>query len=153
MQLNVGWKDGSVFAAVIRGANLVDHVTNAELVAAFGADIVNIDTYDPFNPSHSWLVSLNIPSMDENPAKCTDFFWARDTLPGNQRDRRTNRFYFDVRVNPEDVERTEQVYGKGIVATAQRIIDARRLGVKHICISGAGLVWNLLLSVRCGAGN
>lgn len=37
-------------AARVRGPNLVDGVTNAELVAACGADIINLDTYDIFDP-------------------------------------------------------------------------------------------------------
>jgi hypothetical protein len=33
-----------------RGPNLVDGVTNAEVAAAFGADIVNVDTFEPASP-------------------------------------------------------------------------------------------------------
>lgn len=34
----------------IRSGNLVDYVSNAELAAKFGADIVMLDTYEPANP-------------------------------------------------------------------------------------------------------
>jgi hypothetical protein len=37
-------------AARVRGPNLVDGISNAELAAAFGADLVCIDTYDVRNP-------------------------------------------------------------------------------------------------------
>lgn len=36
--------------ARIRCANLIDDVTNAEVAAAFGADIINLDTYDIIDP-------------------------------------------------------------------------------------------------------
>ena len=36
-------------AARIRCSNLIDGVSNAEVAAAFGADIINLDTYDLFN--------------------------------------------------------------------------------------------------------
>ena len=123
-------------AARIRGANLVDHVTNAELVAAFGADIVNIDTYDPFNPYIPGWASKD-PARDEETEQSVQIplgqgytFQEISEIVG----RPLSILMFAC--NPEDVERTEQVYGKGIVATAARMIAARRLGVKHICVSG-----------------
>ena len=36
--------------ARVRGPNLIDGVTNAEVVAAFGADMINLDTYELDNP-------------------------------------------------------------------------------------------------------
>ncbi len=44
--------EGRVILAVarVRGPNLVDGVSNAELVAAFGADLVSLATYDVVNP-------------------------------------------------------------------------------------------------------
>lgn len=47
-----------------RGPNLVDGVSNAELVAAFGADIVLLDTYDVKDPYVPGLPSKN-PADDE----------------------------------------------------------------------------------------
>ena len=36
--------------ARIRCANLIDGVANAEVAAAFGADLINLDTYDLLDP-------------------------------------------------------------------------------------------------------
>ncbi|RLF24043.1 MAG: haloacid dehalogenase-like hydrolase [Thermoprotei archaeon] len=49
-----------------RGPNLVDGVSNAEVVAAFGADIVLLDTYDVKDPCIPGLPSKN-PADDEVP--------------------------------------------------------------------------------------
>lgn len=43
-----------------RGPNIVDYVSNAELAAAFGADIVHLDTYDFHNPYVPGLPSKNL---------------------------------------------------------------------------------------------
>jgi hypothetical protein len=50
--------------ARVRSANLVDYVTNAEVAAAFGADIVIVDTYEPANPYIPGWTSKN-PQDDE----------------------------------------------------------------------------------------
>ncbi len=47
-----------------RSANLVDYVTNAEVAAAFGADIVMVDTFEPANPYLPGWSSKN-PEEDE----------------------------------------------------------------------------------------
>jgi hypothetical protein len=47
-----------------RSANLVDYVTNAEVAAAFGADIVVVDTYEPANPYIPGWPSKD-PALDE----------------------------------------------------------------------------------------
>jgi hypothetical protein len=47
-----------------RSGNLVDYVTNAEVAAAFGADIVMLDTYEPENPYIPGWTSKN-PKDDE----------------------------------------------------------------------------------------
>jgi hypothetical protein len=49
-----------------RGPNLVDGVSNAEIAAAFGADIVLLDTYDVKDPYVPGLPSKN-PKDDEVP--------------------------------------------------------------------------------------
>ncbi|HHY36052.1 MAG TPA: haloacid dehalogenase-like hydrolase [Firmicutes bacterium] len=51
-------------ASRVRCPNMVDGVTNAELAAAFGADIVVLDTYDPKNPYIPGLDSVN-PADDQ----------------------------------------------------------------------------------------
>jgi hypothetical protein len=48
----------------IRSGNLVDYVSNAELAAAFGADIVMLDTYEPANPYIPGWASKD-PAADE----------------------------------------------------------------------------------------
>lgn len=123
-------------AARIRGANLVDQVSNAELAAAFGADIVNIDTYDVFNPYIPGWPSKD-PALDEETCQSVQIplgkgytFQEISEIVG--RPLTILMFVCD----PEDIERTEAVYGRGIVATAERMIEARRRGVKHICVSG-----------------
>ncbi len=45
--------------ARVRCCPLVDSVSNAELAAAFGADIVDLDTYEPSNPFISGFPSKN----------------------------------------------------------------------------------------------
>jgi len=47
-----------------RGPNLVQYVTNAEVCAAFGADIVGLNVYDPENPIFPGLPSKD-PKDDE----------------------------------------------------------------------------------------
>lgn len=47
-----------------RGPNLVQYVTNAEVCAAFGADIVGLNVYNPENPIFPGLPSKN-PKDDE----------------------------------------------------------------------------------------
>lgn len=51
-------------SARTRSANLVDGVTNAEVAAAFGADLILLDTYDPLNPYVPGLPSVD-PKHDE----------------------------------------------------------------------------------------
>jgi len=51
-------------SARMRSGNLVDYVTNAEVAAAFGADIVMLDTYEPENPYIPGWPSKN-PTDDE----------------------------------------------------------------------------------------
>lgn len=55
-------------AARVRCPNMVDGVTNAELAAAFGADLVMLDTYDPQNPYIPGLDSVDpnddLPGVD-----------------------------------------------------------------------------------------
>jgi hypothetical protein len=48
----------------IRCGTLVDHVSNAEVAAAFGADILDLTTYEPFNPRIPGWPSKN-PADDE----------------------------------------------------------------------------------------
>ena len=50
--------------ARVRGPNLVQYVTNAEVCAAFGCDIVGINCYDPQRPIFPGLPSKN-PEDDE----------------------------------------------------------------------------------------
>ncbi len=50
--------------ARVRSANLVDYVTNAEVAAAFGADIIIVDTYEPANPYIPGWASKD-PTQDE----------------------------------------------------------------------------------------
>ncbi|NMC59599.1 MAG: hypothetical protein GYA51_09500, partial [Candidatus Methanofastidiosa archaeon] len=47
-----------------RAGNLVDYVSNAEIAAAFGADIVMVDTFQPTDPYIPGWVSKN-PEDDE----------------------------------------------------------------------------------------
>ena len=48
IQMSEGRTVGAV--ARVRGTNICDGVSNAEMCAAFGADIVYIGSYDPNNP-------------------------------------------------------------------------------------------------------
>jgi hypothetical protein len=48
----------------IRSGNLVDGVSNAEVAAAFGADILDLTTFEPFNPRIPGWPSKN-PADDE----------------------------------------------------------------------------------------
>ena len=48
----------------VRGPNLVQYVSNAEVAAAFGADIIHLEAYDPENPIFPGLPSKN-PADDE----------------------------------------------------------------------------------------
>lgn len=123
-------------AARIRGPNLVDGISNAELAAAFGADIINIDTFNYLNPSIPGWPSKN-PDVDkpfqENvqvPLGRGYSYQEISEIVG--RPLSILMFVSD----PEDVDHIERVYGKGLVATAEHMIDARRTGVKHICVSG-----------------
>ena len=48
----------------VRGPNYLQYVTNAEVCAAFGSDILYLDTYNPRKPYFPGLVSKN-PEDDE----------------------------------------------------------------------------------------
>jgi hypothetical protein len=50
-----------------RAGNLVDYVSNAEIAAAFGADIVMVDTFQPLNPYLPGWTSKN--PLDDNVTK------------------------------------------------------------------------------------
>jgi len=54
-------------AARVRGPNLVDGVSNAELAAAFGADLVSVATYDVRNPYIPGLPN-KVPNEQEDKA-------------------------------------------------------------------------------------
>ena len=53
-----------IVASRVRCGNLVDYVSNAEVSAAFGADIVMLDTYEPTRPFITGWPSKN-PADDE----------------------------------------------------------------------------------------
>lgn len=123
-------------AARIRGSILIDGVTNAELAAAFGADIINIDTYDIFRPNipgwHSKDKALDQESMEKVQVPLGYGYNIQEISEIVGRPLAMLMIVCD----PEDIKATEECYGKGIVATAERIIEARKLGAKYIMITG-----------------
>lgn len=70
--------------ARVRCPNMVDGVTNAELAAALGADLVMLDTYDPADPYIPGLESIN--PMDDAATAHVQVKMGRGRTAGEIRD-------------------------------------------------------------------
>lgn len=121
-------------AARVRCPNMVDGVTNAELAAAFGADLVMLDTYDPQNPYIPGLDSLD-PADDEVTADA-------QVKMGRGRILREIRELIGrpvgillIMADPEKAEGVRRHYGN-IVATVENARLARDQGADFIGLTG-----------------
>ena len=124
-----------IVAARTRAANMIDFVSNAEVVAGFGADIINMDTFDVTNPyMPGW------PSKD--PSEDKEIYEYVQVPLGKgygvkEIEETIGRPLGILMLVTEETDRAdlERTYGN-IVATPERIKHAADLGVKIIGIGG-----------------
>ena len=124
-----------IAAGRVRAGNMVDGVSNAEVAAAFGADIINLDTYDITNPY--------IPGWDSKDPKDDEFTYSHVQVKLGKG--YTYKEIEDIVGRPigllmlisdeSDRAELEACYGN-TVATPERIAKAVEQGVKFIDISG-----------------
>ena len=117
--------------ARVRGPNLIDGVSNAEVVAAFGADIINLDTYELNNPY--------IPGWDSKDPN-DDFESKKIQVPMGRGYMireieeivgRPISLLMLVANSDLGIERSKQFYGN-IIADEETLIKAKEQGVRMI---------------------
>lgn len=122
--------------ARVRAGNMVDYVSNAEVVAAFGADIISLDTYDFTNPYIPGWDSKN-PDDDREIYDLVQVKLGKGHTFSEIQDivgRPMNVLMFVV--DPQgDSESVEAYYGAN-VATPEKVADAVKNGIKFINLSG-----------------
>lgn len=121
-------------AARVRCANLIDGVSNAEVVAGFGADIINLDTYEldnPFIPGWESKKNEDDYSTREVQVKMGKGYSIKEieNIVG-----RPISLLMLVSNTGLGKERSKQYYGN-IVAEDQLFIRAKQEGVRMIQLS------------------
>ena len=124
-----------IAAARVRASNMVDGVSNAEVAAAFGADIINLDTYDISDPAIPGWSSKN-PEDDKD-------VYNRVQVPLGK-----GYTYKEIEstvgrpigllmtiAEEEDRKALEGCYGN-VVVSPELVSKAVELGVKYIDVSG-----------------
>ena len=124
-----------IVAARVRASNMVDYVSNAEVAAAFGADIINLDTYDITNPYVPGWKSKN-PEEDNYIYNHVQVLLGKGYTYKEIEDIVGRPIGLLMMIAEENArESLEKAYGN-IVVTPERMQQAVDLGVKMIDISG-----------------
>ena len=131
-------------AARVRGPNLVDHVSNAEVAAAFGADIVCIDTYDIKNPYVTGLPSKEPKVPEDEILKQAQISLGRGWTPKEVRELIGRPVGILLAVAPKEMEEGLKKHYGGMFATRENARLAVEQGVDFIMTAG----WKREASVR-----
>jgi hypothetical protein len=102
-------------------APLYPSVTNAELAAAFGADLLLLNVFDVFNPSIQGYESDKNESIVQKVKELTGRPVGLNLEP--------------VDLNAEQIEQLDTV-SRGRLATEESLREAKKLGFDFICLTG-----------------
>jgi hypothetical protein len=132
LKQSIQLSEGRVIAAelISSAAPLMDKVSNAELAAAFGADILILNVYDVNAPRVNGMLAVGA-----DPAKGLSFGQVSDGAGRTLRDVRewTGRL---VGLNLEPVENLQAGVANGRLATAENACKAVEQGANMIMVTG-----------------
>lgn len=137
---SIRMSEGRIIAvgARVRGPNLVDHVSNAEVAAAFGGDIIIIGTYDVQNPYIPGLPSRESKLPEDEVLRQVQIELGRGQTPRELRELIGRPVGVLLIVAPKEMEEGVKRHYGGIFATKENARLAVEQGADIIYTSGWG---------------
>jgi len=120
---------------VVTSQPLLPEITNAELTKAFGADMILLNVFDVFHPQIRGIASRDLFAPDRGSEESATS--TRNPIAELQR---LTGLPVGINLEPVD-ESADAVEGlnelpQGRKATAQSLVEAKRLGVDFVCLTG-----------------
>lgn len=137
---SISMSEGRIIAvaARVRGPNLVDYVSNAEVAAAFGADIVLIDTYDVQNPYITGLPSKKPEPSEDGVLAQAQIELGRGQTPRELRELIGRPVAVLLVVAPKEMEEGVKRHYGGALATKENARLAVEQGADILYSGGWG---------------